>query len=330
MSDSSVFCGQCGTETFVGARFCMRCGSAMPAGQILPQAPPKPAAVPPRKPLASKPQVKPRVPTLTDAKSVEPTVSDSWPVPPDPQPAVSPVPADPQPAAGLPVSPDPQPAASPPVPTDPQPAAGQARPAGMDDSPPKAHGEAEGKLEQTMNNEPKPNERRTIIEEGTLFRGSLSSSCAVDVRGRIDGEIETPALTVSATGAVHGQVKVGSVRSEGELSGDFDADTVELAGVVKNNTIIRARTMEVKLSAERGKLQVIFGEAEQPTENTLATPGGAEIPGIEPTPTGMDPIGLASSDYDPLKGRRKRRNGEPERPDGSRGSRHSEPPPAAG
>lgn len=119
--------------------------------------------------------------------------------------------------------------------------------------------------------------KHTVIEEGSEFKGSLSSSCPVDVRGRVEGELVTPALTVSSSGSVHGRAKVGSVRSEGELSGEFDADTIELAGSVRDNTVIRARSLEVKLSSERGKLQVIFGETElsvgdEPTEHDRVEP----------------------------------------------------------
>lgn len=113
-----------------------------------------------------------------------------------------------------------------------------------------------------MNSAGNPTEKRTIIEEGSELRGTLVSSCGVVVRGRLDGEIETPALTVSPSGAVHGRAKVGQVESEGELSGEFDADIVKLAGSVKDNTVIRARSFEVKLDAGAGKMQVMFGECE--------------------------------------------------------------------
>jgi len=113
--------------------------------------------------------------------------------------------------------------------------------------------------------------KHTVIEEGSEFKGSLTSSCPIDVRGKIEGEVVTPALTVSKSGSVHGRAKVGSVRSEGELSGEFDAETIELAGSVRDNTVVRTRSLEVKLASERGKLQVIFGECElsvgdEPTE----------------------------------------------------------------
>jgi cytoskeletal protein CcmA (bactofilin family) len=104
--------------------------------------------------------------------------------------------------------------------------------------------------------------RKTLVEEGTQFKGSLSSDCPIEVKGRIEGDLTAPALFVSPSGAVHGHVKVGEMRSEGELAGEFDADVVQLSGTVKDNTVIRARSFEVKLAPPKGKLQVIFGECE--------------------------------------------------------------------
>jgi cytoskeletal protein CcmA (bactofilin family) len=105
--------------------------------------------------------------------------------------------------------------------------------------------------------------RKTLVEEGTQFKGSLSSDCPIEVKGRIEGDLTAPALAVSASGAVHGKVKVGQIQSSGELAGEFDADTVQLSGVVKDNTVIRAKSLEVKLEpANGGKMQVIFGECE--------------------------------------------------------------------
>jgi len=105
-------------------------------------------------------------------------------------------------------------------------------------------------------------DRKTLVEEGTQFKGSLSSNCPIEVRGLIEGDVSAPALSVSASGAVHGRVKVGEIRSEGELAGEFDADVVQLSGTVKDNTVIRAKSFEVKLAPPSGKMQVIFGECE--------------------------------------------------------------------
>jgi len=125
-------------------------------------------------------------------------------------------------------------------------------------------------------NDPKnpATEKRTLVEEGTTFKGSLSSTCPVLVKGTINGDLEAPSLTVAASGAVSGKVKAGELKSEGELSGEFDVDKLQLSGAVKDNTVIRAKTLEVKLAVTGSKMQVVFGEVElevgdQPTREKV-------------------------------------------------------------
>lgn len=104
-------------------------------------------------------------------------------------------------------------------------------------------------------------EKKTLVEEGTEFKGSLTSKCPVEVRGRIEGDLNAPSLHVSTSGAVSGKVYVGQLVSQGEIAGEFDADSIQLSGTVKDNTVIRAKTLEVRLSPPSGnKMQVIFGE----------------------------------------------------------------------
>lgn len=122
-----------------------------------------------------------------------------------------------------------------------------------------------------MSNTMRPANKLTVVEEGTQFKGVLTSSCPIDVRGRVEGELQTPALTIGASGAVHGRAKVGQVHSQGEISGEFEAEKIQLSGVVRDNTVIRARSLDVKLCSERGKLEIVFGECElsvgdEPTE----------------------------------------------------------------
>jgi cytoskeletal protein CcmA (bactofilin family) len=106
------------------------------------------------------------------------------------------------------------------------------------------------------------NGRKTLVEEGTQFKGSFSSDCLIEVKGRVEGELTAPALIVATSGAVHGKVKVGEMTSEGELAGEFDADVVKIAGTVKDNTVVRAKSLEVKLAPRNGRVQVIFGESQ--------------------------------------------------------------------
>lgn len=104
--------------------------------------------------------------------------------------------------------------------------------------------------------------KRTLVEEGTHFKGALSSNCPIEVKGRVEGEITAPALSVSESGAVHGRIKVGELSSQGELAGELDADVVQLSGTIKDSTIIRAKSLEVRLAAPNGKMQLTFGDCQ--------------------------------------------------------------------
>ena len=117
-------------------------------------------------------------------------------------------------------------------------------------------------------------EKRTLVEEGTTFKGSLSSTCPIFVKGGVEGDIQAPSLTVAASGTVSGKVKAGELKSEGSIAGDFDVEKVQLSGSVKDNTVIRAKSLEVKLTSSSSKMQVVFGECElevgeQPTREKV-------------------------------------------------------------
>src|SRR4029077_5227589 len=104
----------------------------------------------------------------------------------------------------------------------------------------------------------------------TSFKGSMTSTCPILVKGAIEGDLTAPSVTIASTGALSGKVKAGELKSDGELSGEFDVDKVQLAGTVKDNTVIRAKSLEVKLAVTGNKMQVVFGETslevgDQPT-----------------------------------------------------------------
>lgn len=107
-----------------------------------------------------------------------------------------------------------------------------------------------------------PAGKTTLIEDDTEFKGTLSSKCPVVVKGAVEGEVIGPSLHVSPSGSVSGKVRVGELRSEGSLAGEFDADSVNLAGSVKSDTVIRARSLEVRLAPASGRMQVTFGQCE--------------------------------------------------------------------
>jgi cytoskeletal protein CcmA (bactofilin family) len=132
--------------------------------------------------------------------------------------------------------------------------------------------------------------KQTTVEEGTQFKGTLQSNCQVMVRGKVEGDLSAPSLVVSSSGAVVGNVKAEQIRSEGVLAGHVDADEVYLSGSVRSDTVIRAKSLEVKLAhPQGGKLQVTFGEcildvgddpraeASVPRKEQVASPRGTKL-----------------------------------------------------
>lgn len=108
--------------------------------------------------------------------------------------------------------------------------------------------------------ESKSMSKQTVVEDGSELRGKLTSSCPVVINGLVDGELNAPEVTIATTGTVSGAIKAKRLRSQGTLSGSVEATDVFVSGTVKSNTTIVAKSLEVRLAPERGKLQVTFGE----------------------------------------------------------------------
>jgi cytoskeletal protein CcmA (bactofilin family) len=123
---------------------------------------------------------------------------------------------------------------------------------------------------------PKTAEKQTLVEEGTEFTGTMRAKCKVVVRGSIEGELHAPAVNITPTGMVTGSVVAQVVESSGILAGRVDADEISLAGEVRSNTVIRAKSLEVKLASEKGKLEVTFGDCvldvgDMPSDRAVAS-----------------------------------------------------------
>jgi cytoskeletal protein CcmA (bactofilin family) len=107
-----------------------------------------------------------------------------------------------------------------------------------------------------------PTGKHTLVEDGTEFKGTMSSNCPIVVMGKVEGDIAGPVIHITPSGVVAGVVKVKELRSDGELAGEVEADTVQISGRVRDRTVIRARSLEVSLTASKGGMQVMFGECE--------------------------------------------------------------------
>jgi cytoskeletal protein CcmA (bactofilin family) len=105
-------------------------------------------------------------------------------------------------------------------------------------------------------------EKRTVVEEGTELRGVLSAKHPVVVAGKVEGELEGPLVQVSDSGVVAGKLKVGGLRSSGEIAGEIQADEVQLSGRVRDKTVLRAQVIEVNPTPGDGRAGVLFGDCD--------------------------------------------------------------------
>jgi cytoskeletal protein CcmA (bactofilin family) len=133
--------------------------------------------------------------------------------------------------------------------------------------------------------------KTTVVEEGTSLKGSLSSSCPVNVLGKVEGDVTGPLIEVAGTGSIRGTVKAGTIRSRGELSGRFEADEIELAGRVLDDTVIKAKALQLAPGASEivfGACQLEIGDAPDKAQ-AVREAGTAKRPRAEAAPEKEDP-----------------------------------------
>lgn len=158
-----------------------------------------------------------------------------------------------------------------------------------------------------------PTGKHTLVEEGTEFKGTMSSSCPIVVMGKVEGDVAGPVIHVTPSGVVSGVVKVKQLRSDGELAGEVEADTVEISGRVRDRTVIRARSLEVSLSVTKGGMQVVFGECElavgdEPNKEAAIAAASAAPTPAEAKPAAAKAAPGGNSETEDHGGGRRRRN----------------------
>jgi cytoskeletal protein CcmA (bactofilin family) len=162
-----------------------------------------------------------------------------------------------------------------------------------------------------------PTGKHTLVEDGTEFKGTMSSNCPIVVMGKVEGDIAGPVIHITPSGVVAGVVKVKELRSDGELAGEVEADTVQISGRVRDRTVIRARSLEVSLTSSKGGMQVMFGECElavgdEPNKEAAvaaALAPGPTTPTAAPEPTKPAPGGKGAQPTAESEEAAKRRRG---------------------
>ncbi len=108
--------------------------------------------------------------------------------------------------------------------------------------------------------------------------------------GRLDGDVASPTVEVTETGALSGIIKAGRLRSRGAVGGRLEADEVDLGGRILDQTVIRARDLAVALDdgdapgTQFGDCEIVVGEepdrdravseASAPVRTRLLDPNG--------------------------------------------------------
>jgi cytoskeletal protein CcmA (bactofilin family) len=167
-----------------------------------------------------------------------------------------------------------------------------------------------------------PTGKHTLVEEGTEFKGTMSSNCPIVVMGKVEGEVAGPVIHVTPSGVVSGVVKVKQLRSDGELAGEFEADTVEISGRVRDKTVIRARSLEVSLAASKGGMQVVFGECELAVGDEPSKEAAIAAAVAPPAPAATAAAPAATAEAKPAAGK----PGAPAETDDAKRRRGAPPP----
>ncbi len=110
-----------------------------------------------------------------------------------------------------------------------------------------------------------PTGKHTLVEEGTEFRGTMSSNCPIVVMGKVEGDVAGPEIHVSPTGVIAGNVKVKELRSEGEVAGEVEAQVVHISGRVRDKTVIRARRSRSRWPRRRAACRSCSATASSPS-----------------------------------------------------------------
>jgi hypothetical protein len=114
--------------------------------------------------------------------------------------------------------------------------------------------------------------KRTVIENGTEIEGAIKSDRAIVLSGSVKGQVTAPSLDVTQDGSIKGTVKVNRFACRGEVGGEVMAEAVELSGRILDATVIRSKTLDVKLAQGDGGVEVTFGNCELQVGDLPAKP----------------------------------------------------------
>jgi cytoskeletal protein CcmA (bactofilin family) len=86
----------------------------------------------------------------------------------------------------------------------------------------------------------------TIIGEGLVIDGTLTTAGEIQIDGGVEGEINCISLVIGSTGYVHGNVRAQKLTVMGRIRGDIHADAIQLSAgsSVEGNIVHRSLTVQ--------------------------------------------------------------------------------------
>ena len=89
----------------------------------------------------------------------------------------------------------------------------------------------------------------SIIGPELTIKGNLSNNGAVQIDGKVEGDIDSKSLTIGEGAEVNGTLSCERVRVCGKVSGEIRANSVVLARTAKVDGDIAHKTLEIEAGA---------------------------------------------------------------------------------
>lgn len=148
-----------------------------------------------------------------------------------------------------------------------------------------------------QDDKPRPVAGPSVLSSDLEIIGKVTSIGAIDIGGRIRGEVEGLSLTLGLDGHVSGQMKAASADILGEVDGDITADTLTLRSSARARLTATCKTLIIESGA---KIDGNFRKPAPPPQ-IPAPPPAAPVVASDPAPETPPAADTAeTSDPDPM------------------------------
>ncbi|MFM9816552.1 UNVERIFIED_CONTAM: polymer-forming cytoskeletal protein [Spiribacter pallidus] len=113
--------------------------------------------------------------------------------------------------------------------------------------------ESDGTLGPTL----EPEHPSSVISEGVIARGDISSPGSVHVNGALTGDVEADVVHVGRNGSLEGNVQARQVTVAGQVNGELRCEQASLRSTALLTGSIEAFTLQIEAGAiTEGRIRV--------------------------------------------------------------------------